>query len=190
VNVTDRIVLRPTPRAPATDGEETQWYRPDACFGSGSHPTTRLAAARVQAACLAKSGLTVLDVGSGTGVLCFVAARSGAKHCFGIDIDPLAVQNARENAELNALSGPCEFSDEPLESLGPTFDLVVANIDEPTLLALAPALATRLTPNGELFVTGVLGEQEAAVRAAFAQAALRVTGRDELGEWVLLALSR
>ncbi len=187
--VTDRFVLRPTHRAPAPEGESTLWFVPEACFGSGSHPTTRLASQRVQDACLRAPGRTLLDVGSGSGVLCFVALRSGAKRAIGVDIEPVAVENARANARLNELAAGCEFSDTELAKVPGSFELVVANIDAPTLKALATDLAAHLAPGGELFVTGLLDEQEADVRAAFDTVGLRVDARHELGEWVLLALS-
>lgn len=188
--VTDRFVLRPTHRAPAPEGERTLWFVPDACFGSGSHPTTRMAAQRIQDACDARPGLSLLDVGSGSGVLCFVAARSGALRALGIDVDRVAVENSRHNAALNELEGTCEFSEVGLAELAKTFELVVANIDAPTLKALAPELAARLAEGGQLFVTGLLDEQEPEVREAFREVGLRVVGRDELGEWVLLSLAR
>ncbi len=188
--VTDRFVLRPLHRAPAPDDESTIWFEPDACFGSGSHPTTRLAARAVQAACEERPGARLLDVGTGSGVLCFVALRSGAGSALGLDIDPRAVANATKNAELNALGAGCEFSALPVAELDGEFDLVVANIDAPTLRALAPALAARLSPRGELLVTGLLLEQETDVRGAFEATGLTVRSRADLGEWVLLELTR
>jgi ribosomal protein L11 methyltransferase len=188
--VTDRFVLRPLHRAPAPEGESTIWFEPDACFGSGSHPTTRMAAQAVQSACEQRSQTRLLDVGSGSGVLCFVALRASARSAVGIDVDSRAVENSRRNAELNELSRGCVFETTPLQELPGEFDVVVANIDAPTLRALAPALAARLAPGGELFVTGLLDEQEAEVAAALQAAGLAVRGRAELGEWVLLALGR
>ncbi len=188
--VTDRFVLRPLHAAPAPEGENTIWFEPDACFGSGSHPTTRMAAQAVQSACERHSEARVLDVGSGSGVLCFVALRSSARSAVGIDIDPRAVENSLKNAARNELSRGCVFETTPLQEVSGEFDVVVANIDAPTLRALAPSLAARLAPQGELFVTGLLDEQESDVTAALQDAGLTVRGRAELGEWVLLALGR
>lgn len=192
--LTDSIVLRPLHAAPAPEGEETLWFEPASCFGSGDHPTTRLAARVVEQRCLAQAAtesiLRVLDVGTGTGVLCFVALRRGAQHAVGIDIDEVAVEAAQRNAELNELASMCHFSAVPVAELDETYELVVANIDAVTLQALAPDLLARLAPGGTLYVTGLLEEQEQEVSGRFTALGARVELRETDGDWVLLGLVR
>jgi ribosomal protein L11 methyltransferase len=193
--LTGALVLRPTHADSPPDGEETLWFEPAAAFGSGDHPTTRLAARAVERACAtyASAGsnepLTVLDVGSGSGVLCFVAARRGARRAVGVDIDPTAVAAAARNATLNDLANVCTFSAQSLAELAEPFPLVVANIDAPTLTELAAQLRRVLAPGGTLLLTGLLDEQETDVRSVFEAQGLRNVGREQEGEWVLLAFS-
>jgi ribosomal protein L11 methyltransferase len=195
--LTERLVLRPTHHGPAPTGENTLWIHPASCFGSGDHPTTRLAARAIEKACLEATGshqdrttseLTLLDVGSGTGVLCFVALRSGATEARGLDIDDVAVSAAVRNAELNELASLCTFCATPLQELSGTYDLVAANIDAPTLRALARPLLDHVVPGGLLLLTGLLEEQEPDVLGTFLEvgAQLRFTERE--GDWVLLGL--
>lgn len=195
--VTDELVLRPTHAGPAPPGERTLWFEPAPCFGAGDHATTRLAARAVERAIMDRAALEtmtgsgeldLLDVGTGSGVLCLVAARSGAARTWGIDIDAIAVTAAAQNAELNGLSDRCHFSATPLSAVGERSPLVVANIDARTLQELALPLLTHLTPAGVLLLTGLLEEQEQEVLDGFLAQGARLEGRDQEGDWVLLRL--
>lgn len=193
--LTGPLVLRPTHAEAPPEGEETLWFEPAQAFGSGDHPTTRLAARALDRACTRhitdspSTPLTVLDVGSGSGVLGFVAARRGALRVVGVDIDPTAVAAAQHNAALNELSEECEFSARPLAEIEERFPLVVANIDAPTLGRLAKDLCEVLAPRGTLLLTGLLEEQETEVSAPFLALGLTAAGREQEGEWVLLEFS-
>lgn len=187
IRVTDEIVLRPTRCRPAPPAEQTLWYEPAVCFGSGEHPTTRLAARALERELAARGDTTtVLDVGTGNGVLCLVAAQRGARRARGIDIDPGAVDAARHNANLNDLASVCDFSTTPLEHVEGRYDVVVANIDAPTLQSLAQSLCAHLAPGGNLLLTGLLEEQENEVRRTFSALSVPLDLREASGEWLLL----
>src|SRR5690606_13969827 len=111
---------------------------------------------------------TVLDVGTGNGVLCLVAAQRGPS-AVGIDIDAVAIDAARRNAELNQLSSRCDFSTTPLDRVEGRYDVVIANIDAPTLGSLAHALSEHLAPGGSLMLTGLLEEQKDEPEATFSR---------------------
>ncbi len=161
---------------------------PDLVFGVGGHPSTRLAAAAVEAWCKRYPGRSVLDVGTGTGVLAIIAAHCGARRVLGIDVDRRAVRAARKHAKLNDAAGRARFSDRGLEALHERYDLVVANIEGHILLALASDLA-RVTAH-TLVLTGLLLEQVEDLDNALAPHGLRIVERESEEDWARLTLER
>ena len=129
---------------------------PKMAFGTGDHPTTSLCLAAVDAFMQTHPGASVLDVGTGTGVLAIAAKRLGAGHVVGTDNDPMSVTLAQENAELNG-TPQVELSGKELTQVEGRFDLVVANILANTLVELAPLIAPRVKQR--LVLAGVLAHQ-------------------------------
>jgi ribosomal protein L11 methyltransferase len=142
---------------------------PSTAFGDGSHPTTQACARVVDYLCRARAPRSVLDVGTGTGILARIARQRGAAFIVGTDIDPEALEVARRNVALDAHPTPIELSAAPPDSWGARFDLVVANILEAPLVALAPALLAALAPRGALVLSGFLPPQVPALRLAFGE---------------------
>lgn len=159
---------------------------PKMAFGTGDHATTRLCLEAVDGFIGATPGASVLDVGTGTGVLAFAAAKLGAGRVVGIDTDAPSIELAREDAVRNAVE--VELSTTPLEETAGRFDLVLANILANTLVELAPLLAART--GRRLVLAGVLRHQHQEVLRAFlAEGLVAVGGADE-GDWVRLDLER
>ncbi len=161
---------------------------PGMAFGTGTHPTTALCLGAVGDALLGRPGASVLDVGTGSGLLAIAARKLGAGRVAAIDRDPAAVRVARENAARNRAE--VEVSGQALEDVPGPFDLVVANILANALVDLAPALARQLAPGGRLFLAGLLAEQAEEVRRAALAAGLRAEGERRDGEWLLLLMGR
>jgi ribosomal protein L11 methyltransferase len=155
-------------------------------FGDGSHPTTRLCAAALDVLCRQRRPESVLDVGTGTGVLARIARARGARFVVGTDIDPLAIACAQENAALDAHAVPIHFGPEAPDHWGERFDLVVANILEAPLKELAPALRKALRPGGTLLISGFTRAQMPVLRLAYERERLECMGDACLDEWVLL----
>jgi ribosomal protein L11 methyltransferase len=136
---------------------------PGLAFGTGSHPTTRL--------CLEwlarelPPDASVLDYGCGSGILAIAAAKLGARHVTGVDVDAQAVDAARANAAANGVAAKLILPD-ALDA--GAFDVVVANILANPLILLAPALAARTRAGGRIVLSGVLADQQAEVAAAYA----------------------
>jgi ribosomal protein L11 methyltransferase len=172
------------PREPEADTIEQGaiYLKPALAFGYGDHATTRMAAAWLAEHCAAK---TLLDVGTGTGVLCLVAARLGAAQAHGIDIDAASVDAAQANALLNDVSQICSFATTPLGDVRSTFDVVVANIDAVTLAQLARDICRVST--GRIALTGILEEQRESVCVAFREAGRELSHSATEGDWVLLS---
>ncbi|MGE0328754.1 MAG: 50S ribosomal protein L11 methyltransferase [Polyangiaceae bacterium] len=160
---------------------------PDLAFGIGSHPTTQLAARSLLATY--KDAKRVLDVGTGTGVLCFMARLLGAERVVGLEIDPRALRSAQRNLGLNKRCAPIEFLDTPLSDFQESdWDIVIANIETTVLLKLADDLV-RLA-NKHLILTGILAEQLSDVLRAFESRGMRPTTIRDLEDWRLVALTR
>lgn len=170
VMLTEDILFVPTTcPVEALSGVRQLRFEPHPCFGDGSHPTTRLAAQATQHYCQSRTAATVLDVGTGNGVLALVAALCGAATVLGLDIEAIALDAARRNAELNQLQNVCKFSAQPLAYVDALFDWVVANLEPRTQLELLPAIAARVRPGGRLAISGFLDEQAAEIAAALPQ---------------------
>ena len=144
---------------------------PGLAFGTGSHPTTRLCMEWLEAH--PAPGTTVLDYGCGSGILAMVAKKMGAGDVAGVDIDPQAIESARENAVRNNceidfyLPDSFAVSDKAHHATG-RFDIVVANILSSPLKLMAPMLAGRVAPGGALILSGVLARQAEEVAVAYA----------------------
>ncbi|MCI0569852.1 MAG: 50S ribosomal protein L11 methyltransferase [Myxococcaceae bacterium] len=160
---------------------------PKMAFGTGDHPTTSLCLAAVDDFMASHPGASVLDVGTGTGVLAIAARRLGAGRVVGVDNDATSVELARENAQVNG-TPEVELSGTPLEEVPGTFDLVLANILANTLIELAPALAAHT--GQALVLAGVLAHQADAVGAAFRAQGLTQLKGAQVGEWVRLDFRR
>ena len=159
---------------------------PGMAFGTGTHETTRLAAGFLVD--YAKAS-TLLDVGTGTGVLALVAEILGFQKIIANDIDPEARRVSRENVRDNK-SRCVSVVDEPLEKISGSFHWVVANIIDGVLVRLQTELKSRVAPRGHLLLTGVLGEREALFREEFLFDGFKILERRSLGEWVGYLLQR
>jgi ribosomal protein L11 methyltransferase len=163
---TGRIVIVPSwIEHEVQPGQVAILLDPGRAFGTGHHETTRLClgalAERVTPA------MEVLDVGTGSGVLSVAAAKLGAETVRAIDIDPIAVEVARDNLETNGVAAVVEVSAGVLTAGWPvTYDLVVSNISTDANIGLAEAFAAVVRPGGWLLLSGILEQDVARVRAA------------------------
>jgi ribosomal protein L11 methyltransferase len=141
---------------------------PGLAFGTGSHPTTRLCMEWLEAH--PAPGKTVLDYGCGSGILAMVAKKLGAGEVCGVDIDPQAIESARDNAARNQCRIDYFLPDSFAQSAHATerFDIVVANILSSPLKLMAPMLSGRVADGGALILSGVLARQAEEVAAAYA----------------------
>jgi ribosomal protein L11 methyltransferase len=156
---------------------------PKMAFGTGDHPTTSLCLAAVDAYLASHPGASMLDVGTGTGVLAIAAKKLGASRVVGTDNDPTSVELAHENAVDNG-TPELELSGKELTQVQGTFDLVVANILANTLITLAPLIAPKV--KDRLVLAGVLAHQKAEVEAAYRALGFTPDPGASQGEWVRL----
>lgn len=146
----------------AAPGERVIRIEPGLGFGTGGHPTTRALLAWIDGG---GPFDRVLDVGTGSGVLALTALARGARVAVGLDLDALSLGNAARNRGLNGRAASLRLVRGSLAALvgRARFDLVVANLDGPTLDRLLPQLAARLAPGGRCGVAGCLVTEREAI---------------------------
>lgn len=163
---------------------------PSSAFGDGSHPSTRLCAIAVDFLCRTQKIESFLDVGTGTGVLARIARTRGVPFVAGTDIDSLALQAARQNADLDQQDSSITFKNVAPDFWGERFQLIVANILEGPLHDLAPSITRALVPGGQLLLSGFTRIQSPALRVFYQNFRLNVVSESENEGWVLLHLQR
>ncbi len=172
--------------AQAAAADLTVTILPSMGFGTGHHATTRLCLAALQS--LEVQGRRVLDVGTGSGVLAIAAAALGASEVLGIDFDPDAIINARENLDLNpSITGVRFETVDVRDAAQPTADIVLANLTGAVLVQNAARLRAAVAPGGTLIVSGLQTHEHADVLAAFAGAS--VQRQDDELDWMALTFN-
>ncbi len=168
---------------------------PSMAFGTGTHASTRLSLKALVWLLLRKDRLftdkkeiSLLDVGTGSGVLAIAASRLGAEKVVATDIDDVALKKARRNARKNRT--PVRITGRPLSQIRGGFSVVVANIIKETILSLSEGLVVRTMKGGYLVLSGLLREDEAEVLKRFGELSLSPEKRFVLKEWVALVMKR
>ena len=156
-------------------------------FGTGLHATTQLALEATEA--LLKPGASVLDLGTGSGILAVTAALLGAGRAVGCDIDTGALLPAREFADSFA-PGVMLFAGSARSVRSAAFDLVASNINAVTIVSLAAEVARVLKPGGRAAVTGFRPRRAERVRDALATSGLKVARSLEKDGWTCLIATR
>lgn len=186
LHLTPRIVINPSwlEYQPA-EGERVISLDPGCAFGTGYHETTALCAILIDD--LLRCGDHVLDLGCGSGILAILAAKLGAGSVEAIDIDPLAVQVAKENCRLNQ-THVAVHAGELKDALEPAYDLIVANLIADTISSIMPQIPDRLTANGLFIASGIILEKREQVECAAREAGLKVVARREKNDWCALVM--
>jgi ribosomal protein L11 methyltransferase len=181
---TDKLwVGPPWDASNAPKGKMRIVIEPKMAFGTGDHPTTLLCLEAIERWAPSRPGLSVLDVGTGTGVLAIAARKLGASRVVATDNDPVSVALAKDNA-LDNSAPTLEISGKSLSQIDGTFDLVLANILANTLVELAPEISPKV--KGRLFLAGILSAQAEEVSSAYLKQGLLPAGREQKGDWVRL----
>lgn len=183
IKVGERLWIVPSWHEPPQRDAIVVRLDPGLAFGTGSHPTTRLALGFLERTVFRHS---VLDYGCGSGILAIAAAKLGASKVDATDLDPQALDATASNARRNSVTVHVV----PPQALpAAEYDVVVANILANPLIELAPQLTARTRPGGRLALSGILEAQAREVVAAYAPEIALAIGTAEEG-WVLLEGSR
>ncbi len=171
--------------------------KPGAAFGDGRHPTTRLAIRGIEYVLKefkkCDRGVqqnTVLDIGTGSGVLLLAAVGLGMHGGIGIDIDPCARFEARQNIMLNGLEDRIEISDQYLEAIDQTFLLVTANLRSPTLKKICPCLRKITAERGFLVFSGIRPHELTDLMKTYARKNFATLWKNQEQDWVGVVFRR
>ena len=188
--VGERLVIAPSWEPPTLEaGDLLIVLDPGMAFGTGLHPSTRLCLTFLEMHL--RPGDTVLDLGTGSGILAIAAAKLGAAFVLARDIDPVAVEVAKENVARNAVSSIVRVEEGSLPERTDRFDLVLVNIlAEVIVRLLSEGLADLVCPGGSLILSGIIASKADDVRAALAERGFTSVQRRDEGEWVALLAAR
>lgn len=189
----DDILIVPSWEQPREEQPYTMLLHmdPGTAFGTGMHETTQLCIRQLKK--YVKPGMSLLDVGTGSGILGILSLMYGGKRVVGTDLDPCAVPAVEENLEANHISpelfeliiGNIITDREVQEKVGfGCYDIVVANILADVLVPLTPVIVHQLKPGGIYITSGIIDDKENVVREAVESAGLEILEVTYQGEWV------
>jgi ribosomal protein L11 methyltransferase len=164
---------------------------PGEAYGTGNQPPTKLCIEALENICKERKVDKVLDVGCGSGILAICAVALGANTALALDIDPVAVEEARINVEKNGFSSKIRIVHGTLNSINDKFDLVLANLTASNILSLSEKLKSKLKSDGLLLVSGIwLTKRKEGVIHRFQELGLFLDKELSAGEWFALLFKR
>jgi ribosomal protein L11 methyltransferase len=197
VRVSTHVVLKPPDHhfQPESTDVVIQ-IKPGAAFGDGRHPTSRLAIRGIEYVLKniqsdwPEDQSRVLDIGTGSGILVLAAVRMGIHQGLGIDIDPSARSEAKENVLINRLEDQIEITDQYLETIDGSFYLVTANLRYPTLKKICPCLRRITYPKGFLVFSGIHSHELPGLIKAYERKHFKFLWQDQSLDWAGVAFKR
>ena len=176
----------PSFHEPKANFQYTIRLDPKMAFGTGHHQTTRLMIRQLSS--MEVSGESLLDMGSGTGILAILARKMGAGSVWAIDIDPWSQENTQENSNLNRVDG-IEIVLGDRDAIPPVqFKTILANINRNVLLADIPTYTQHLSDDGTLVISGIYQRDLPLFEEVFEKCKLRPHSLLQEDEWVSLQL--
>ena len=191
--VGQRVWIRPSWLDEADDADENDvilTLDPGMAFGTGLHPTTQMCLQGLEL--LVQSGLSLLDVGTGSGILAILAAKLGARPIVGVDTDELAVKTAVANVQQNHVGNHIHIEQGSLTSIEQkSWDIVTVNILAPVIMTMLAHddLLGYVRANGRLILSGIIDEQAEAVKTAVHEAGGKVEQVLSIRDWVAFIVS-
>lgn len=178
----NRIVVKPIWEEYEVSGDElVVELDPGMAFGTGTHETTRMCVEALEKH--VKQDSVVFDIGTGSGILAIVASKLGAKHVVGVDLDPVAVDSAKENVEYNKVENIEILEGNLLNVVEGKADLVVANIIAEIICILVDDVKKVLNQGGLFITSGIIHDRREMVKEKLEQEGFEVTEVNIDGEW-------
>lgn len=183
------LVLPPWQSAPDCIPDHLMRIDPGPAFGTGQHPTTRMCLKAMETVSL-PDNWTMLDVGTGSGILAIYGVMLGARKVVGLDIDPDALRWAEHNVALNNLTARIELSSGPIEFLRVHYSLITANMLMGEILAVLPRFPYLLEAGGRLVLSGILREQISQVQQSLLEWNLLTRHKFTEKDWACVIASK
>lgn len=161
---------------------------PGSAFGTGTHATTQLCIRAIEK--YMKKDDYVADIGTGSGILAITAIKCGAQKAIGIDNDPLVIDVAVDNAQVNHVFNKIQFSFGTADSLEDEFDFITANILHNVLAQIMGDLKKLMKPDAKMVLSGILDEKQQVVLDAVEEHGLRVIEIMKQENWIGIIVSR
>ncbi len=188
ITIGKKLLICPFPEKEVNkQGKTVLYLKPGMAFGTGMHETTQLCLTLLET--YLRPLDSVLDVGCGSGILAIASQLLGAGTVEGIDIDPLAVASAKENARLNRCSISFKKGD-LLSGTQNTYNLVCANIVADAIIEMSHSLPGILKKKGRCICSGILSPRSQEVEAALKKAGLSVMDQLQKNDWIALYLEK
>lgn len=186
-HIGEKIVIRPSWRQYQPKPHEIVIdLDPGMAFGTGLHPTTRLCIRYLEQ--VVRPGVTVFDIGTGSGILSVVAAKLGANRVVAVDVDPMAVRVSADNASSNGVSSIVTTKKGSWQALtgDGQADVVVANILAEVIIDMAEDVKSLVAPGGEWIASGIIADKEKDVSQALHRHGWEITNILRDGDWIAL----
>ncbi len=162
---------------------------PGPAFGTGQHATTRMCLKAMEEMPF-DNAWTMLDVGTGSGILSIYGAKLGARKVVGLDIDPEAIRWAKNNISLNGLSKKIELSSHPIEKCEESFSLITANLTRNIILDLLGHFYRLLPHGGQMILSGILREEIGPIQEALSKNGFQTRDSICQDEWACLIVKK
>lgn len=180
--VGEKIVVKPIwEEYEAKDEELVVELDPGMAFGTGEHETTRMCIQALEK--YVQNDSTVFDVGCGSGILAIAAAKLGAKLAVGVDLDPVAVESAKENVGFNNIDNIEILHGNLIEVIDGKADIVVANIIAEIICILTEDVSRVIKPNGYFITSGIIHDRVEMVTNKLEECGFEVVKVNKDGEW-------
>ena len=188
VRIFKNIVIKPTWERYSPSGRDIVIeIDPGMAFGTGQHPSTRMCLEALEEVLLKERPnrkSSVLDIGTGTGILSIGAAKLGAYRVVAVDIDPKAAEIAQQNVNINNVEGEVSVMSMDIVNLDGSFDVIVANLTAETIVKLHAHIGQMLARGGHLVCSGIIEQRAHLVEEAMASLALQQEKVLKEKEWV------
>lgn len=183
----EKLVIRPSWEEYPDTSRAVLSIDPGAAFGTGTHATTKMCLELLER--YVESGTTLLDIGSGSGILSIASVLLGADYAVGVDIDPVAVKVAKENAQINCVDTKTEYIEgDLLEKINGTYDIVCANIVADVIISLLDTVPDFMHDNSLFICSGIIDVRENDVLAALESHGFTIIEECECENWRAFAL--